>query len=473
MTPLWSSESAESAAGGVARASWQATGVSIDTRTLAPGDLFVALRGPNHDGHDFAAEALERGAAAVMVERRAAGIPPGAPALEVDCTARALEALGHAARSRARTVVGITGSVGKTGTRSMLEAALRPSGSTIASERSLNNHIGVPLTLSRIPDGTRFAVIEMGMSGFGEIRDLSRLARPDIAVITAIAPAHLAALGSLERIAEAKAEIFEFIADGGTAIIPDACAGQDLLAGAAARSGASRIWTFGESSAADARLLRSAVRNGATAVSARILGEDCAYRLGAPGRHWARNSLSVQLVLRAAGANCGRAVCSLAEWCVPAGRGAAEWIGSANRPSHGFTLIDDSYNANPVSMAAALERLAEEPIHSGSSGLGRRVAFLGDMLELGQDEYQLHAGLASLAAFKMLDAVHLCGPRMRALHEGLPPAIRGGWEADADRLAVNAPRLVRPGDVVMVKGSNGARTGVIAAALRNLDWKDK
>ncbi len=473
MMPLWTSRAAAEAVDGVSRSSWEATGVSIDTRTLAAGDLFVALRGPNHDGHDFAAEALDRGAASVMVDRPVPGLSRTAPALEVGCTEGGLAALGRAARARARTIIGITGSVGKTGTRSMLEVALRPSGSTIASERSLNNQFGVPLTLARIPEGTRYAVIEMGMSGFGELRNLSSLARPDIAVITAIAPAHLESFGTLERIAEAKSEIFECMNAGGTAIIPDACAGQDVLARAAGRAPAARVWTFGESNTADARLLRAAVRNGATAVSARVLGDDCAYRLGTPGRHWACNSLAVQLAIRAAGADCGRAACALAAWSVPPGRGAAEQIGSFNDRSSGFLLIDDSYNANPSSMAAALERLAEEAPAVGPLGRGRRVAFLGDMLELGPEEEQLHAGLASLGAFRMLDAVHLCGQRMVALHKRLPSEIRGGWEADADLLAARAPQLVRPGDVVLVKGSNGARTGVIAAALRNMDNKDK
>ena len=472
MMPLWTSQVATEAVGGVSRTPWEATGVSIDTRTLAAGDLFVALRGPNHDGHDFAAEALDRGAAAVMLDRPVPGVARSAPVLEVDCTARSLAALGRAARARARLIVGVTGSVGKTGTRSMLEAALRPSGSTVASERSLNNHFGVPLTLAKIPEGTQYAVIEMGMSGFGELRSLSNLVRPDIAVITAIAPAHLEAFGTLERIAEAKSEIFEFMNNGGSAIIPDVCAGQDILARAAARSPAARVWTFGESAQADARLLRAAVRNGATAVSARVLGDNCAYRLGMPGRHWACNSLAAQLVLRAAGADCGRAACALASWSAPPGRGSAEQIGSVNGRSGGFLLIDDSYNANPSSMAAALERLAEEEPEVGPFGRGRRVAFLGDMLELGPQEEQLHAGLASLGAFRMLDAVHLCGRRMLALHQSLPSGIRGGWESDADALAARAPRLVRPGDVVLIKGSNGARTSMIAEALRNLDNKD-
>ena len=472
MMPLWTSQAATEAVGGLSRTSWEATGVSIDTRTLVAGDLFVALRGPNHDGHDFAAEALEGGAAAVMLDRPARGVSRSAPVLEVGCTEEGLVALGRAARARAQLIVGVTGSVGKTGTRSMLEAALRPTGSTVASERSLNNHFGVPLTLARIPEGTRHAVIEMGMSRFGELRSLSNLVRPDIAVITAIAPAHLEAFGTLERIAEAKSEIFEFMNGGGSAIIPDLCAGQDILARAAARAPAARVWTFGESADADARLLRAAVRNGATAVSARVLGDNCAYRLGTPGRHWACNSLAVQLVLRAAEADCGRAACALATWSAPPGRGSAEQIGSVDGHSGGFLLIDDSYNANPSSMAAALGRLAEEEPEIGPLGRGRRVAFLGDMLELGPEEEQLHAGLASLDAFRMLDAVHLCGRRMLALHQSLPSGIRGGWEADADSLAARAPRLVRSGDVVLVKGSNGARTGVIAAALRDFDNKD-
>ncbi len=472
MTALWTSVEAARAVGGTSRAEWRAEGVSIDSRTLAPGDLFVALRGPNHDGHDHAASALARGAAAVMLDRPAPGVSDGAPVLAVDDTLDALQALGRAARPRAGTLVGITGSVGKTGTRSMLEAALRPSGPTVASERSLNNHWGVPLTLARIPRNTRYAVIEMGMNAAGEIRRLSSLARPDVAVVTAIAPAHLSAFGTLERIAEAKAEIFEHLAEGGVAVIPDRCPGQDRLArAAAARAGT--VWTFGESDEADARLVQVSTRGGATAVRAVVLGAECAWRLGAPGRHWAQNSLAVQLALRAAGADAGRATCALAAWRIPAGRGAAESVSmSPGKSEEAFLLIDDSYNANPASMKAALERLAEAAPESGPLGPGRRIAFLGDMLELGPEEERLHAGLSSLAAVRALDAMHLCGPRMRALHDSLPPEVRGGWEADAESLAERAPGLVRPGDVVLVKGSNGARCGAIASALRRLERGD-
>ena len=327
MKPLWSSKDAADATGGVARGTWEASGVSIDSRTVSEGDLFIALHGPNHDGHDFVKDALAKGAAAAMVESRATGLPGSIPALEVESTLRALERLGQAARERADSVIAVTGSVGKTGTRSMLETALRPSGPTAASERSLNNHFGVPLTLARIAPGTRYAVVEMGMSGFGELRSLSRLARPDVAIVTAIAPAHLEAFGSLERIAEAKAEVFESLAADGTAIIPDSCAGRELLAEGAAQSAASRVWTFGESASAHARLLQTAVRNGATAVSARVLGEDFAYRLGAPGRHLARNSLAVQLALRAVGADCGRArmLARDLERARGSGRGRANW----------------------------------------------------------------------------------------------------------------------------------------------------
>jgi len=243
---LWTSAAAVDATGGRAPVGWHAGGVSIDSRSLSPGDLFVALEGPNFDGHDFAAEALRLGAAAVMVRPGSRTVPPEAPVLEVADTLRGLQALGRAARARADAVIGITGSVGKTGTRAMLEAALRPSGATSASQRSFNNHWGVPLTLARIPCGARFAVLEMGMNRAGELRRLSALARPDVMVVTAVAEAHLAAFGTLEAIAAAKAEAFAHLSAGGTAILPAECPGQEILAQAARAAGAGRIWTFGD-----------------------------------------------------------------------------------------------------------------------------------------------------------------------------------------------------------------------------------
>ena len=462
VTGLWTAASAAAAIGVEPGAPWAATGVSIDSRSLAPGDLFVALSGPNHDGHDFVLAALAAGAAAALVERPVAGLPPGAPVLPVADTLGALEALGRAGRRRAATVIGITGSVGKTGTRSMLQAALAPSGATVGSRRSLNNQYGVPLTLARIPSGTRYAVLELGMSAPGEILRLARLARPDVAVITAIAPAHLETLGSLDRIARAKAEILAPLAAGATAILPAEGPGRAVLAAAAAGRPELRVLTFGEAAAADAVLLQAAPGPESTRIRARILGRECVWRLAAAGRHWARNSLAVQLALGTVGADPAPANRALAGWQAPAGRGAAERVGGAA----GFWLIDDSYNANPASMAAALARLAEAEPAAGPAGRGRRVAFLGDMLELGPGEEALHAELASLPCFHRLDAVHLCGRRMRALHRRLPAGVRGDWVSGAAGLADRAPALVAAGDVVLVKGSNAFGAGVIASALR-------
>jgi len=466
---LWTSGAAVDATGGRAPVGWHAGGVSIDSRSLSPGDLFVALEGPNFDGHDFAAEALRLGAAAVMVRPGSRTVPPEAPVLEVADTLRGLQALGRAARARAGAVIGITGSVGKTGTRAMLEAALRPSGATSASQRSFNNHWGVPLTLARIPCGARFAVLEMGMNRAGELRRLSALARPDVMVVTAVAEAHLAAFGTLEAIAAAKAEAFAHLCAGGTAILPAECPGQEILAQAARAAGAGRIWTFGDAAHADARLLQAHSRAGATGVRARVLGHDCAWRLGAAGRQWAANSLAVQLALRAVKADLGRAACALAGWRPPAGRGAAERIELASSEAgECLVLLDDAYNANPASMRAAVDRLAEEAVGPAARGVKRRIAFLGDMLELGPESGRLHRELASVASLRQLDAVHLCGEHMRGLHEALPMSLRGRWMPNAERMAALAPQLVAAGDMVLVKGSNAVGMKRVADRLRSL-----
>ena len=462
MSVLWNSEEAAAASGGEAGGAWQAGGVSIDTRSLAPGDLFIALTGPNHDGHDFVAEAFARGAAAAMVSRAPDGAGIG-PLLRVQDTQRALVDLGRAARGRAPSlqVVGVTGSVGKTGTKNMIAAALTPSGKVVHSARSLNNEIGVPLTLARIPSDARYAVVEMGTSAAGEIAAHTALVRPGIALVTAIAPAHMESFGTLESVARAKSEIFLGLEADGVAIVPAAGPGHEILFQRAQESAAAQVLRFGGDGEADAVALRVCVGADATAVQARICGREVAYRIGAPGRHLANNSLAALLAVGAAGADLARGCCALAAWTAPDGRGTRERIHLSRGGS--FVLVDDSYNANPTSMEAALEGLAAQPSDSGN---GRRIAFLGDMLELGSEEDRYHAGLAGLDAMQNIDLVYACGPRMRRLYEALPIARRGGWDACAGQLAARAPQLVRAGDVAMVKGSNGARVFKVAAALR-------
>lgn len=468
MTALWDAKAAAEATAGQARGGWQARGISIDSRTLVAGDLFVALAGPNHDGHDHVGEAFARGAAAAMVSRIPDGLADSCPLLRVGDTLAGLVALGRAAVARAAglTVIGITGSVGKTGTKDMLATALAPSRKVVASARSLNNHIGVPLTLARIPEDATCAVLEFGTSAHGEIAALVEHVVLDVAVITAIAPAHIETLESLEGIARAKSEIFGGLRRGGVAILPADSDQYGLLRARAEASGA-RVRSFGTVADADARLLRCTASESGTAVRASLDGRETLYRLASFGSHLAINSLAVLLALDALGTDIARACCALAKWTPPAGRGNRETIAMDSR--NGFLLLDESYNASPAAMRAAIEGLAQTRPGEGDDGRrGRRLIFLGDMLELGENEQRYHAELANIEAMAAVDLVYACGPRMRALYDALPPHRRGGWRESAAELAARAPGWVRPGDVAMVKGSRAAGVDAVADALRQL-----
>jgi len=467
--PLWTAEAAARATCGWASGWSGVTGVAIDTRTIAPGDLFVALAGESRDGHDFAAEALAKGAGAAMLSHRPDGVAGDAPVLMVNDTRTALEALGAAARARTRAkVLAVTGSVGKTSTKEMLAAMLAAQGRVHAAERSFNNHWGVPLTLARMPAETDYAVLEIGMNHAGEIRPLSRLARPHVALITAVAAVHLAAFDSVEAIADAKAEIFAGLEPGGTAVLNCDDAHFERLAAAA---GSARIWHFGADPAADIQLIEARIAGEATVVRARLEGRPIAFKIGQPGRHFAENALGALAAAIAAGADAARAVLALAGWTALAGRGARHRIelGPAGLDGE-ITLIDESYNANPASLRAALAVLGAAPVTDdiGRVARGRRIAFLGDMLELGETAEALHAGIADLPELGSVDLVHCCGPLMQALHEALPREKRGLWFPDSRGLAARARRMVDAGDVCMVKGSKGSAMGPVVAAIRSL-----
>ncbi len=463
---LWSADEAARATGGQARGgAWRARGVSIDSRTLRPGDLFVALTAAR-DGHDFVAGALERGAAAAMVSRRPPGVGPEAPLLVVDRVQAGLEALGRAGRARARArVVAVTGSAGKTSTKEMLRQALARQGRVHAAEASYNNQWGVPLTLARMPPESDFAVIEIGMNHPGEIAPLARLARPHVALITIVAPAHLEAFGSLAAIAREKAAILAGLEPDGVAVINGDLAVSDILreaAGEAARAG--RCLSFGAGRDNAYRLEGLRLADGVTTAQLVAPAARHLLRLDASGRHFAMNALGVLAAVEALGADGTLAVRDLARWQPPAGRGRRRKVVLDPVGGQYFTLIDDAYNANPASVAAALEVLA-----AASPGrAGRRIAILGDMLELGREEAALHAGLADLEPIAAVDRVHCSGPRMRALWERLEGERQGEWVAQAAELAARLPGLVGPGDVVLVKGSLGAGLGQVVDGLVNL-----
>jgi UDP-N-acetylmuramoyl-tripeptide--D-alanyl-D-alanine ligase len=465
---LWTAAEAAAATGGRATTGWAATGVSIDTRTLRPGDLFVALSAAR-DGHDFVAQALAQGAAAALVSRVPEGVAPDAPLLVVADVQAALEALGRAGRARMKgRVIAVTGSVGKTSTKEMLRTVLSHQGRTHAAEASYNNHWGVPLTLARMPADTRFAVIEIGMNHPGEIAPLSRMARPHLAIVTTVAAAHLEAFESLEGIAREKAAIYEGLEPGGVALFNTDISTTAILHEAAMRH-AARVLGFGTATQAHHRLLSVTLHDGATVAHARAWRTPILYKVGVTGRHFAMNALIVLAVVQVLGLDRAVAIADLANWSPPEGRGTRERL-VLDLAADGMSidLIDDAFNANPESMAAALEVLAASaPRHDvGRVSRGRRIAILGDMLELGETEAALHAGLADLPAMQAIDEVHCVGPRMRALWQALPERKRGRHVATAEDLAAEAHRLIDAGDVVLVKGSKGSRVSLVVAALR-------
>lgn len=459
---LWTAAEAVLATRGVTFENWQASGVSIDTRTLEAGDLFVALKGPRHDGHAFVAEALRRGAAAAAVAYSPDGVEPGAALLRVADTQHALEGLGRAARARTDArVVAVTGSVGKTGVKEALRHALARQGMTAASAGSFNNQWGVPLSLARMPREAAFGVFEIGMNHAGEISPLVKMVRPNVAVVTAIAPVHVEFFPSLDAIADAKSEIFFGVENGGAAVLPADSPFFPRLAASARAAGIERIVAFGEADRPETAVRARVVAldaDGST-VEAVVAGMTVAYRVGLAGRHWVSNSLAVLAAVHALGADVAAAAAALGDLPALKGRGERHRVAVAG--GH-FLLIDESYNASPASVAAALA--AAGKVAPGPKG--RRIAVLGDMLELGAESRALHVALRAPLAEARFDLVFTAGAAMAMLAEALPPAMRGGHAETAEKLAPMVAAAVRPGDVVVVKGSAGSRTGVIVAALR-------
>ncbi len=466
---LWTAQEAVEATGAKATSDWVATGVSIDTRTLQPGDLFIALSDAR-DGHEFVAAALEKGAAAAMVTHVPAGVAIDAPLLVVPDVLAGLQCLARAARARTKArVIGVTGSVGKTSTKDMLAQMLSGQGRVHAAAASYNNHWGVPLTLARMPANVDFAVIEIGMNHPGEIAPLARLAQLDVAIVTTVAAAHLEAFDSIDGIAHEKASIFQGLRPGGTAILRADIGTTHILMAAAQAQGA-QIVRFGETSAADYWLENPRATAEATCGHAVHHGASRLFKVSSPGRHFAVNALAVLAVADVLGLDPDISAHDLGRWQPPAGRGTRERIMVDPVEDLFFDLIDDAFNANPASMAASLEVLAiTEPTNGiGSVGAGRRIAVLGDMLELGPTERALHAGIADLPALAAISTIHCVGPRMRALYDRLPQRQRGEWVATAQDLVPRARRLFDAGDVVMVKGSKGIKVSLVVDALRKL-----
>jgi UDP-N-acetylmuramoyl-tripeptide--D-alanyl-D-alanine ligase len=460
--PLWTGEAVLGATGGEGAAGWQATGVSIDSRTILPGELFVPLAGPNFNGHDFIADAFAKGAAAALSHCPSKTPTSGGPVIRVADTLAALRRLGcqRRAESGAR-IVAITGSVGKTGTKEALRLALSAEAKVHASAASFNNHWGVPLSLARMPLDADYGIFEMGMNHPGEIAALTRMVRPHLALITAIAPAHLAVFASVAEIARAKAEIFQGLAEGGTAVLCRDSEHYPILVRAAEAAGARRIVGFGEDVAAEARLLRTVEHPDCVCATAEIMGQAVAFKVGAAGRHWAMNGLAVLAAVQALGADLGKAALSLAKFTPMKGRGQRHRVALAGGT---IEVIDESYNASPASLRAALAVLGSVSPKRG----GRRIAVLGDMLELGADAEALHVALAEALLAADVDLAFVCGANMAALLAALPASRRGGTTETSAELVDLVTDAVRPGDVAMVKGSLAMAMAPIVEALIGL-----
>lgn len=460
MTALWTSQEIEAATLGVAARSFEVSGISIDTRTLKPGDLFVALKGESRDGHGFVKAAIAAHAGGALVSQADDRLAPDAPVVRVANTQRALEDLARASRTRSHAkIVAVTGSAGKTTTKEMLRLALGALGRTTASAASYNNQWGVPLSLALMPRDAAYGVFEIGMNHFGEIRSLVGFTRPHLAIVTTIAPAHLEFFGSCEAIADAKSEIFEGILPGGAAILPSDNPQYGRLVARAKQAGVSRMLCFGAVERSDARLISTSDSGEGMIVDAEILGRRHRFRIGAQGAHIANNALGALLAVAILGDDVANASAALGNFSALKGRGARFDVAGAGGV---VRVIDESYNANPASMSAALALLGAAKPDAG----GRRIAVLGDMLEMGPQGPALHASLLRDVETARVDAVYACGKQMEALWDALPPSRRGAYAEASSEIAPKLVAALHGGDVVLVKGSLGSRMAVIIEALK-------
>ncbi len=461
-TPLWTSAAMASATGAEVNGALpqDISGISIDSRTLEAGEAYFAIRGAVHDGHDFVEAALKAGAGlAVVAKAKRERFAIDAPLLVVNDVLEGLVGLARAARKRLKAqVIAVTGSVGKTSTKEALRCVLNAQGETHASSASFNNHWGVPLSLARCPATARFAVFEIGMSHAGEIEPLVKMVQPHVAIITAVEPVHLEFFNGIEAIADAKAEIFTGLQPGGAVVLNRDNPQFSRLERRARELGISRITTFGADKKSDARLIDVSLHAACSAVHADILGHEVTYKLGVPGRHMAMNSLAVLAAASLAGADLALASLALSHLEPAAGRGVRRVLEVVGGTA---TLIDESYNANPASMAAALSVLGKARIGPH----GRRIAVLGDMLELGSAGAELHRGLNEAIKANQIDLVYCCGPQMHNLWDALSTGKQGGYADSAANLETQVLAAIRAGDAIMIKGSFGSRMKIIVDAL--------
>jgi len=457
--PLWTSDDIARSAAGRVSGRWCAEGVAIDSREVIPGDLFVALPGTDHDGHDFVARALAAGAAGALVERHPQGVAEEDPRLiHVQSTQEGLRALGAAARERMTgKVIAVTGSAGKTSVKDALKQALGRTAASHAGLRSFNNHVGLPLSLARMPRDARYGIFELGMNAPGEIAPLSELVRPDVAVITTVGAAHAGAFASEAEIAEEKAGIFAGLAPGGTAVLNIDHPYAELLKGRACEAGAKVVTVSFKDERADVRPLRLVLHEEVSCLTARLGEQVAAIKVGAPGRHWVLNALLVLAAVRAVGGDLALAGLALGDLRIPQGRGTRYWVPV---PGGSVRLIDDAYNANPLSMAAAFESVRECRPEPG----GRRIAVLADMAELGERTRQFHLDLAPALQAAAIAEVVALGEHCRAMADaaGIAATVCTDVADALERLR----QVLRPGDVVLVKGANRSGLQGLAGALR-------
>jgi UDP-N-acetylmuramoyl-tripeptide--D-alanyl-D-alanine ligase len=464
---LWTAQEIEAATDGKATGSFEATGVSIDTRTLKKGEIYIALKGDNLDGHDYVEAAFKAGASAAIVRN---GFTTSGTLVHVGDTMKALEDLGRASRSRSTAkIIAVTGSAGKTGTKELLYIVFSALGKTHASKKSFNNHWGVPLSLANMPRDAVYGIFELGMNHAGELAKLTQQVKPHIAIITTIEPVHIEFFKNAEAIADAKAEIFQSMgkntnddgAVGGIAILNLDNPHFARLKTHAEKAGVGKIFSFGEDEEAQAHLVDCALHADSTKVTADILGERVKYKLNIPGKHIALNSLSALTAVKAAGGNLPVAVEALKNSEPVEGRGNRILVTIAEGQPP-FTIINESYNANPASMLAAFEVFAMVEPAPG----GRRIAVLGDMLELGKEGPRLHAGLANPLLKAKADLLFCCGPLMDALYQTLPPDWHGAHTKDSQMLAALVTAAAKPGDVFLIKGSAGSKMSYVVQALQ-------
>lgn len=459
---LWSGEDVVRSTRGEGSSAWQATGISIDSRSVAPGDLFIALKGPAHDGNDHALGACAAGACAAIVSRLPDHAPHDAKLILVPDTFAALQDLGSRGRARAHgKIIAVTGSVGKTGSKEQLRTMLGACGTVFASQGSFNNHWGVPLSLAQMPPETAYGAFELGMNHAGEMAALTRQVQPHVALITNIEAVHLEFFPTTEAIADAKAEVFLGMDVQGVAVLNRDNPHFARLVGHARTQGIQTILSFGRGAGADARLLDCQLHADNSLLTAEFFGQSLQFTIGAPGLHYAMNALGTLLAAQAAGASLTECATALAHYAPPQGRGARQQIAI---PGGSITLIDESYNASPVATRAAIAVLGQTMPGTG----GRRIAVLGDMRELGATAPQLHAELAAPLNAAGIDQVFCCGHIIQGLFENLPATMRGRYAADSKTLATLLPGMLRPGDVVLVKGSKSVHMELIIAAIQQL-----